>query len=137
MVFVNLTPHPIVLRDESGNDTIVPPSGTVALVNCTPGDRREEYKGFPVPVMGHDSGFEVVGLPPVSNCPCIDEWGAEPHCELCAGRGVEVYYLVSCTVSSHMSFSRNDVLVPGTGPNDGAVRDEAGRIIAVTRLKMV
>ena len=30
--------------------------------------------------------------------------------------------------------SRDDVLVLGTGPNDGAIRNEAGQIVAVTRL---
>ena len=31
---------------------------------------------------------------------------------------------------------RPDVLVPGTGPQDGAVRNEKGHVIAVTRLKV-
>jgi hypothetical protein len=32
---------------------------------------------------------------------------------------------------------RPDVLVPGTGPGDGAVRNDKGHIVAVTRLKRV
>lgn len=32
---------------------------------------------------------------------------------------------------------RGDVLVPGTGPADRAVRNEAGQIVAVTCLKQV
>ena len=31
---------------------------------------------------------------------------------------------------------RPDVLVPGTGPADGAIRNEKNHIIAVTRLKV-
>jgi hypothetical protein len=43
-------------------------------------------------------------------------------------------YIVSGMVLSALYGTRPDVLAPGTGPNDGAIRDASGRIVAVTRL---
>ncbi len=44
-------------------------------------------------------------------------------------------FIVSAPVGAAI-VGRNDVLVLGTGPNDGAIRD-GGNVVAVTRLKRV
>ena len=44
----------------------------------------------------------------------------------------DTYYIVSGIVLSALP-ERRDLLSPATGPKDAAVRDEAGRIVAVTR----
>lgn len=51
-----------------------------------------------------------------------------------------VFLIVSGMVGDALrarGVSRPDVLVPGTGPQDGAVRNDKGHIVAVTRLKRV
>ena len=111
MTVVNLTPHPITLRTAAGDETI--PSSGVA--RCTPAPAVATDEGLPVPVArpGGPMG-PVVGLP--SPAP-----GA--------------VYIVSAMVLAHPDCAgRKDVLAPGTGPADGAIRDGAGHIVAVTRL---
>jgi hypothetical protein len=115
MNIINLTPHPINLRAADGSDTIIPASGTVARVTSTPGTATS-VAGVPVPVYGRDSYGEVTGLPAPSE---------------------GTFLIVSALVGGAVAGTRDDVLVPGTGPADGAIRDDAGRIIAVTRLKRV
>lgn len=114
MTVVNLTPHAIVVRLASGEDVTFPASGTVARVSSTPGTLGE-IGGLPVAtptVFG-----EVTDLPE----PVEGTW-----------------LLVSGMVGSALAGKgRTDILVPGTGPNDGAVRNEKGHIVAVTRLNRV
>ena len=104
MIIVNLTPHEIILRDEFGADTAYPSQG-VARVRSVPG---EHLSGplWSAPIWG-----EVEGLP-------------EPTGDV---------FIVSALVAARCA-GRGDVFSPGTGPNDGCVRDDAGRIVAVTRL---
>ncbi len=45
----------------------------------------------------------------------------------------DTIYVVSAIVAGRCT-GRTDVFSPGTGPNDGAIRDEKGQIKAVTRL---
>lgn len=111
---INLTPHAITLRDANGADTSYASAG-LARVTSTPG-APETVEGISVPVYGRDSYGEVTGLP-----------APTPG----------VFYVVSALVGSALAGTRDDVLVPGTGPQDGAVRDEKGLIVAVTRLKRV
>ena len=111
MNIVNLTPHALTLRTPTGEDVIVPPSGTVARVGSTPGTFGE-VEGIPVPVAAPDTFGEVEGLP-----------------EAVPG----TIYLVSAMVGGRVS--RPDVFTPGTGPQDGAIRNEKGHIVAVTRIK--
>jgi hypothetical protein len=105
----NLTPHPIVLRS-GDTDTTIAPSGTVARVSSTPGTVVGEVGG--VPIYSAPTWGEVLDLPATE-----------------AG----VVLIVSAIVAARCS-GRHDVVSPGTGPNDGAIRDDAGRIVAVTRL---
>lgn len=110
---INLTPHPIVIRlgvDEK-SDVTFPPSGVVARVaEKAVKPTRNEIFGFPV--AGKTVVDEVVNLP-------------EPK--------EGVIYIVSGLVAQNVS--RSDVFSPATGPEDNAIRNEKGHIIAVTKLK--
>jgi len=106
----NLTPHPITLRGEGG-DVTIPPSGVVARVSSIPG-QAVPVEGLPVPVQPAPVWGPVEGLP-------------DPQ------PGVAL--IVSGLVRGHCS-GRTDVFSPGTGPNDGAIRNERGHVVAVTRL---
>jgi formylglycine-generating enzyme required for sulfatase activity len=110
MKVVNLTPHAIVLRSASGEDTTIPASGQVARVASTPG-AVGPVDGLPVPVARPTVYGDVEGLP-------APEAGT--------------IYVVSALVLGRTN--RPDVFAPGTGPQDGAVRNEKGHITAVTRL---
>lgn len=114
MNIVNLTPHAIVLRDAHGTDHTIEKSGVVARVTASAGE-PVTVEGIPVPVAPAVVFGAVEGLP----APC-------------AG----TVYIVSGLVGGCCA-GRSDVLVPGTGPADGAVRNEKGHIVAVTRLNRV
>ena len=114
MRIVNLTPHNITLRAEDGTDTTIAPSGTVARVATIPGEPTGRIVGG-VLVFGPDQVGEVTGLPePIEG----------------------TVFIVSGFVAAALAGSgRGDVFAPGTGPADGAVRNERGHVVAVTRLK--
>lgn len=109
MNLINLTPHPVVLR-RGDTDTTVPPSGIVARVASVPGALMDD--AGPVPVYSAPAWGAVEGVP-------APEAGT--------------LYIVSALVAARCA-GRSDVVSPGTGPADGAVRDDQGRIVAVTRL---
>ena len=104
-MLVNLTPHTIVLH-VAGEERIVPPTSPPARVASVPGAHLGDMI-YAAPTWG-----DVEGLP-------LPEAG--------------VVYIVSMLVAGRCA-GRTDVVSPGTGPSDAAVRDENGRIIAVTRL---
>ena len=108
-MLVNLTPHAITLRSESG-DTTIAASGSVARVSTAPGVVICEAGG--VPVYSADSIGNITGLPQPS---------------------LGTLYIVSQMVAARVP-DRADVVYPGTGPNHAAIRDSEGRIVAVTRL---
>jgi hypothetical protein len=108
MRVVNLTPHPIVLRHGGEDRAYQPDPRGPARVRSVPG----KYIQADLPLYSAPSWGEVVGLP-----------GPHPG----------VIYLVSALVAARCA-GRTDVFSPGTGPDDHAVRDNSGRIIAVTRL---
>lgn len=112
-MLINLTPHPIVFRSGE-KETVIPPSGTIARVASRPGALLFTARAtLPVPVYGPPEWGDVEGLPP---------------------QGVEAaVYIVSALVAARCG-DRADVVAPGTGPGDEAVRDTEGRIVAVTRL---
>jgi len=114
MNLVNLTPHALVLRSPEGDDYVVEPSGTVARVSSTPGP-LSRVPGIPVPVAAPDQVGSVTGLP---------------------RRRMDTVLIVSGFVGAALKGKRDDILVPGTGPGDGAIRNERGHIVAVTRLKI-
>ena len=106
----NLTPHPLVLLCVTGTQR-VPQSGNIARV------RHEQVPldsvdGIPVYTTEYK---DIEGLPePVEG----------------------VTYIVSSLIQHALKqagINRPDVLSPGTGPNDSAVKEQ-GKIVAVTRL---
>ena len=113
---VNLPPHAITLASETGERTTYPSAG-VARVSSTPGDLSErDFVNLDFPVYRSTTYGEVTGLPDSE---------------------IGVYYVVSALVGAALranGIARPDVLLPGTGPNDGAIRNAAGQIEAVTRL---
>lgn len=122
MKFVNLTPHKVVLQNAKGERTEIPPSGTLARVASKPGqylphggDATDTYSQSPVPIHDAPQWGAVEGVPP-------PEEGT--------------IYIVSALVTGRLS--RPDVVAPGTGPNDGAIRftdgPNKGQVDAVTRL---
>lgn len=154
MRFKNLTPHALVLVLSDGQRLTVPPSGTVARVvspeesqGC-PSLRMEDGAHAPtIPVYLPPAEGEVIGLPPEAPCVCSNCGAAEDYgtCGVCQNTGylppgthpAEVIYLVSGMVLAHASVrGRVDVYAPGTGPNDGAIRNDKGQVEAVTRLLM-
>ena len=116
MTLVNLTPHALTLVSARGEHTVLPASGTVARVASTPGT-VEAREGFPCAIASPTVFGEVTGLP----CPQ-------------AGTAFIVSGMVGAALAGR---GRTDVFVPGTGPNDGALRNEAGHIVGVTRLVQV
>ena len=110
MNFVNLTPHPIVVRLNDGSDLTFPPSGKVARVDELPTTTVGEVGG--VKILSRTVFGEVIDLP-------------EPT------EGVG--YIVSGLVAGVVY--RADVFAPATGPKDNAIRNEKGHIVAVVALK--
>ena len=110
----NLTPHVVTLRGAEG-DIHLPPAGYVARVDSEPGSHASTLMGIPVYTMPEKG--RVVGLP--------------------ERRPGEIYLVSGMVLAALSGKDRPDVVAPGTGPNDGAIRDEQGRIVAVTRLLTV
>lgn len=112
MDLINLTPHTLNLHTAHGVQE-VPASGQLARVRSTP-ELVGAVAGLPV---YRDTFGVVEGLPAPQD---------------------GVAYLVSGLVLSALKdagAARPDVLAPGTGPQDGAVRNERGQVVGATRLK--
>jgi len=109
---LNLTPHAIVIQSDNGTSVTIPPSGMVARVATTETVVSEvRVDGTTVPVVARQFG-QVTGLPETDEA-CI------------------VSSLVLDAVRVQQPW-RKRVYAPDTGAT--AIRDEAGRIIAVRRL---
>lgn len=108
---VNLTPHPITLYSPNGMQEI-PPSGQLARIRSS-SQQVGEAGGVPIirPVFD-----EISGLP-------------DP--------APETLYIVSSVVLTALranGIERDDLIAPGTSPNDSAVRDpSSGKVIGITR----
>lgn len=124
--FVNLNPHPMVMRLNAANTAAEPDAGDIvvqprrgedgkpapARVATVPGQLTGGLGG--VPAYGRTTFGAVEGLP-------------APE--------ADTIYLVSALVGGRPEVAdREDVFVPGTGPKDGVVRTSEGQIYAVTRL---
>jgi hypothetical protein len=121
MTILNLTPHAITLRGPDGEDTVLEPAapkGGEPRVGNAPGVGLADHPlaGI-VAVHGPDEAGEVENLP-------------DPQ----PGVFLVVSGMVGDAIQKRGIF-RHDVLVPGTGPQDGAVRNDKGHIVAVTRIK--
>lgn len=104
----NCTPHRITLRPDDGAEIIVEPSGIVPRVAVAQ-SQIGQIEG--VPVVATTYG-QVEGLPDFNE-------------------GVTL--IVSGLVLSALGGQRPDCVAPDTSPA-GAIRNEAGQIIAVRRL---
>ena len=109
--FINLTPHAIVIRQNDGTDITFPPSGMVARLDEHPSLLMGNIEG--IPILSRTNFGEVIGLPQFVT------------------EGVN--YIVSSLVAAQVV--RLDVFSPATGPNDGAIRNDKGHIVAVVALK--
>ncbi len=116
MKLINCTPHALTLRADEATETVIEPCGIVPRVSVMQGALDPSVCGAPCAVYSADGAGAVIGMP-------------DP--------AVGVAYIVSGFVGAALKGQRDDVLVPGTGPLDGAVRNSAGHIVAVTRLKRV
>ncbi|MFV1943465.1 hypothetical protein VPH49_21875 [Pseudomonas luteola] len=108
---VNLTPHALTFVTSAGAIN-VPPSGQMS---------RARYEAAHV--------TDVAGIPAYRNLLSTPD-GLPPPQD-------GVIYVVSAMVQQALranGIERHDVFSPGTGQNDGPVRDPQGRIVAVTRL---
>lgn len=110
---VNLTPHPLNFYLAGGVLTL-PPSGQLA--RCRNASTLiGEAQGLPI----YEATFdEVTGLP-------------DPQ--------PDTLYITSSLVQQglrKLGIERPDVVSPGTGPNDGAIRAN-GQVIGVTRLVLL
>lgn len=106
-MYINLTPHRIVIRPEGMDEIIVEPSGTIARVQM---DEMNAGTVDGAPIIRRTAGA-------VQNLPA---------------RKDHVSLLVSGMVLGAVPSDRKDVLAPDTGST--AVRDDKGHIVAVTRL---
>lgn len=108
---INLTPHSISVFNPNGEQFVFPASGQVARVS-TEAVERPSHQGISViaTVFG-----EVEGLGSPQDYP----------------NGVLVSSLVLGRLGAEWS---GVAFSPATGPRDGAIRDENGRIMAVTKL---
>lgn len=105
MNIVNLTPHQVTVRTESG-DRVFEPSGQVARVAVT-SVQTDEIDG--IPVVSQTYG-QIEGLP-------------EPQ--------EGTIFIVSMVVrQAAQEKGRTDVVSPDTSPQ-GAIRNEQGQIVAV------
>jgi hypothetical protein len=119
---VNLTPHPVRIRLEDGSTYSSYPAGlarvssTSVALGALEIESPHGDKIMRVPVFATHFGT-VEGLPdPVEGT---------------------IYVTSALVAEAATRAGRTDVFAPGTGPNDGAIRDESQRVEAVTRLVRV
>lgn len=108
---INLTPHALTFITGQG-PIVVPPSGQMS---------RARY----------DTTFveEIQGVPAYRNNLALPD-GLPPPRE---GMILIVSAMVQQALRAH-GIDRPDVFSPGTGQNDGPIRNGAGKIVGVTRL---
>lgn len=112
--FVNLTPHPITFKLNNESITFQP-SGKVARIISSGATQQD------IMVNGITISYVNPGVESIVDLPKPQE---------------NTYYIVSSLVLNHLRSSgskRSDVIAPGTGPKDNAIRDEKGNIIAITK----
>ena len=133
---VNLTPHAIhyVSADDPALSDVYQPSGEVArvkereFVHQLLYSTRLKYDVAADPSPGGSTALRSRG--------CL-VWTLEPYPSYGPVEGLPepqegVFYIVSGLVLQHCA-GRADVVAPATGPTHEAIRDEKGRIKAVTR----
>lgn len=110
MTLINLTPHAISLYTPTGVKEI-PASGQLARVRAS-SEVVTELEGLAV---ARPTFEGLTGLP-------------EP-------RPNTIYVVASLVLTALRAAGiyRPDVVAPGTGPNDGAIRDANSRVVGITR----
>lgn len=125
----NLTPHPIRIRSYAYKNTTPEPLDTDIVL---PSEGVARLTTRSRPYAGH------IGHP-------TDDYGGPGHTmlvqEICHGKPTglpdperDVWLIVSLPLLMALGATRRDLLAPGTGPDDGAIRDARGQVFAVTRL---
>jgi hypothetical protein len=108
----NLTPHAICLHLPNG-DVVSLPSVGVARVSALP-RKAAVVAGLPLPVLPAPVWGAVEGLP--------------------APQEGVVFIVSGMVLEALRGSGRSDVFAPGTGPTDGAVRNDKGQVVGVTTL---
>lgn len=116
---VNLTPHPIVVRAEGQTDIVFPSEG---VARC----KVSTEIAFALGVSEIETG---VAIPVARNVFGVVEGLPDPQ--------PETFFIVSFPVLQAMVGKRTDLIGPDTSPNGGAIRDEKGQIVAVTRFQII
>jgi len=110
MKLVNLTPHDVVVRLENSEEKVYPSEGNARV------STRSEVVGMVdgIDIVAQSYG-DIDGLPAPQD---------------------GVLYIVSLVVRmAAQQQGRDDVISPDTSP-EGAIRDDAGRIVAVRRFAL-
>ena len=105
--FVNLTPHSVTILREGREPLTIPSSGVVRV------------------------GTTSLRVYTVESIPCVRQEYSE--IDRLPDPVPGTMYIVSLIALQAIE-GRSDVCAPATGPNDGAVRDDRGQIVAVTKL---
>lgn len=139
--FINLTPHSIHLQGPDGAVLEVPVSGPAARVAVHRG-KVLDYMTGPVgdiPVFDIGDYGTIEGLPgdvAPGDCIIVSLIVLEK-----AGEEIARLRLGAPSTVIEAEFDRETriavlsaCVAPGTGPDDGAIRNEKGHIVAVTRL---
>lgn len=137
MKLVNLMQHSITLRGLDGADTVIESSG-FAYIEMPPTGEPETIDGVPVPIYGLNMP-RIVGVPNPTSV-TTGEGSLYIVTEVVAAS------LRNQTLTHDSAFLRGsrlqpslrgtfrDIVYPGTGPEDGAIRNERGQVVLVTRL---
>ena len=112
MELKNLTPHAIALHLARG-EVVTLPSVGVARVATFP-RTASSVDGLPLPVLPAPVWGAVDGLP--------------------APQEGVVFIVSGMVLEALRGSGRSDVFAPGTGPTDGAVRNDKGQVVGVTTL---
>ena len=119
-MFINLTPHNLNFQDANGKIHTINTSETICRVGTKTSKEVGKISsselpwGFSAPIFSAPVFTSIIDLPDAED-----------------GK----VFIVSGFVAAAMraaGMDRPDVIVPGTGPKDGCIR-ENGRIVAVTR----
>lgn len=136
MKFINLTPHSMTFRADVTNTVAAPAEGDIIVAPRLGEDGKPapaRVSSTPGVQVGEASGIPVFGAP---------TWGSVEGLPEDADEGTTLI-IVSLQVLERLralGSTRTDIVGPGTGPQDGAIRfgEEAGprkgQVFAVTRL---
>ena len=111
MTITNLTPHAINFQDETGGVTTFSPSGVVVRVNT-------ETTSVDTLLMGKFP-LQFKKTLSLGNLPERKEG--------------EIFLVSGMVLDAVQKLGMKGFIAPATGPDDGAIRNEKGHIVAVTK----